>query len=107
MDLKAYYQKIREVESKIANEFPIVVSLETADGGRAGAFTEVAVRTAAKMVVDGIARLATSQEAQAFRDDQAEQHRITEERAAAGKVQLSVIPTGDLDQLRAALRPKD
>jgi hypothetical protein len=107
MDLRAYYQKIREVEAQIADAFPIVVSVETADGGRAGAFTEVGPRTAAKMVVDGIARLAESEEAQAFREQQAEQHRIVQEQASAGKVQLSVIPTGELNQLRAALRPKD
>ena len=32
MDLKVYYQKIREQETQIADEFPVVVS--HGDGGR-------------------------------------------------------------------------
>ena len=33
MDLRAYYQKIREIETRIEEAFAIVVSLETGDGG--------------------------------------------------------------------------
>ena len=36
MDLQVYYQKIREMEGKIAEEFPLVVSVDTQDGGKAG-----------------------------------------------------------------------
>ena len=41
MDLKVYYQKIREWETKIVEEFPVVISKETGDGGKAGTLTEV------------------------------------------------------------------
>ena len=67
MDLQIYYQKIREVEAKIADEFPIVVSNETADGGKDGRKTEVPRRLGAKMIVDGLARLATKEELKAYR----------------------------------------
>ena len=58
MDLKIYYQKIREVEARIEEQFPIVISKETADGGHAGTATEVPRRLAAKMIVEGLARIA-------------------------------------------------
>ena len=53
MDLRAYYQKIREIETRIEEAFAIVVSLETGDGGKAGIATEVSRGIAAKMVVEG------------------------------------------------------
>ena len=55
MDLRIYYQKIREIESKIETEFPVVKSRETADGGKGGTLTEVSRNTAAKLIVDGVA----------------------------------------------------
>ena len=104
MDLRAYYQKIRDIESQIADEYAIVVSVETADGGRAGTFTEVSSSLAAKLLVDGIARLALSEEAAAFRTRQEEAWRTAVQEASAGRVQLSVVPTNELNQLKSALR---
>ena len=66
MDLRNYFQKLREVESQIGDPYTIVVSVETGDGGRAGTTTEVTRALAAKMIVDGSARLATAKEKQAF-----------------------------------------
>ena len=66
MDLRNYFLKIREVESQIGEPYTIVVSVETGDGGRAGTPTEVSRALAAKMIVDGSARLATAKEKQAF-----------------------------------------
>jgi hypothetical protein len=59
MDLRVYYQKIREVEAKIPGPYAAVISLATPDGGKAGIVTDVPRRVAAKMVVDGTAKLAS------------------------------------------------
>ena len=104
MDVRHYYQKIREAEAKISGAFAVVVSLETVDGGQPGTVTEVAPRVAAKMMVDGTARLATAEEAKRFREQNAEAHRAAKQAAAAGKVQLSVLPTSELEKLRAAVQ---
>jgi len=104
MDLRAYYQKIRDIESQIAEEFAVVVSLETADGGKADTLTEVSRGIAAKMVVDGFARIASPQQATDFRAQQAEASRAAEQEAAAGRVHLSVVPTSELNQLKSAVR---
>jgi len=59
MDLRVYFQKIRDVEAKIPGPYTTVVSVATPDGGRAGVLTDVPRRVAAKMVVDGTAKLAS------------------------------------------------
>ena len=51
MDLRQYYQKIRDTKAKIADPFPVVESCETPDGGPAGRLTEV---TAALAAPDGL-----------------------------------------------------
>jgi hypothetical protein len=67
MDVKAYYQKIREVENQLPAGDVVIVSLDTPDGGRAGRAMEAGRRLAAKMMVDGRARVATPEEAEVFR----------------------------------------
>jgi len=100
MDLKLYYQKIRDKESEITDAFPIVVSNETADGGKPGLLTEVTPGIAAKMLVEGVARLAAAEEAQAFKAAQAEARRVAEQAAAAAKVQFTVLSTAELNRLQ-------
>ena len=104
MDLQMYYQKIRENEAKIVDEFPLVVSLDTADGGKGGTKTEVARRLAAKLVVEGLARLATKDEAKVHREALAEAKRMAERSAAAARLQLTVLSTTELDRLRSEPR---
>jgi hypothetical protein len=105
MDLKIYYQKIREVEEGIREGDVVVVSVETDDGGKPGVRTEVPRRLAARMVVEGKARLATAKEGKEHREQQAEAQRLADEAMALSKVQLSVVPTADLNRLKAAAKP--
>ena len=90
MDLRLYYQKIRDMESKITEAFPVVVSNETADGGKPGVLTEVTPGIAAKMVVEGSARLASAAEAMAFRAVQTEAKRVADQEAAAPKSNVTL-----------------
>jgi prolyl-tRNA synthetase len=105
MDLRLYYQKIRDMESKITEAFPVVVSNETADGGKPGALTEVTPGIAARMVVEGSAHLATAAEAKAFRAVQAEAKRVADQAAAAAKVQFTVVSTSELYKLKNSPGP--
>ncbi len=67
MDLRMFYQRMRKLEEDIASTHPVVVSVETPDGGRAGVKTEVNREMAAKLIVEGRARLATEEESDEFR----------------------------------------
>lgn len=102
MDLKHYYQKIRDIEAKIVDAFPLVVSRETADGGKEGTKTEVPKRLAAKLIVEGVARLANQEEAAQFQALQAEAIRAAEQLAAASKLQVTVLSNNDLERLKKA-----
>ena len=57
---------------------------------------------AAKMVVEGSARLATAAEATAFRAVQTEAKRVADQEAAAAKVQFTVLSTTELNKLKGA-----
>jgi hypothetical protein len=104
MDLQAYYQKIRDMESKITDEFPLLVSVETSDGGKGGTKTEVPRRLAAKLLVEGQARLASKDELKAHREMLAEAKRLAERAAAAERVQLTVLSSTELERLRGEAR---
>jgi hypothetical protein len=107
MDLKMYYQKMRETERSIADEYPIVISRESADGGKAGALTEVSRALAARLIVDGKAELAGAEKASAFRARQAEEKARAEQLAEAGKLHLTVLPIKELERLQSTKKSKE
>ena len=107
MDLRIYYEKIREIERTIVEEFPIMVSHATPDGGKAGTLTEVTRRLAAKLILDGLARLATSEEAVAFRQKMDEARRAAEDLARAARVQLTLLPHEALAKLKSLADAKE
>ena len=106
MDLKLYYQKIRDMESKIPDAFPLIVSQQTDDGGRAGSCAEVTRAVAAKMITEGTARLADPAEAQAYRDARAEAKRSADEEAEVAKVHVTVVPSAELARLAGGKKEK-
>ena len=96
MDLKVYYHKIRELERNFEAAYPVVVSLETADGGRAGVKTEVPVHVAARMIVEGRARLASEEEMKGFQAQTAEAKRAADQLDASKRMQVTVVSESDL-----------
>jgi hypothetical protein len=67
MDLRAFYQTIRQIAAEIAEDAAVVISRETSDGGRAGVKTEVPRDVAARMIAEGKAELASPEHAAEFR----------------------------------------
>jgi hypothetical protein len=106
MDLKAYYQKMRQIEASLGEAHVVVVSQETPDGGRAGVRTEVPRLVAAKMIVEGRARLATAEEASEYREQTAAAKQAAEQAASANRMQITVISEADLRALTGATRSK-
>jgi len=96
MDLKKYYRKIREIESAIEDVYPIVKSLATEAGGLRGKLTETTKLVAARMIVDGIAELASRDEADEFRRSAEEARKREEERRRGEQVQFHVLSESDL-----------
>jgi len=104
MDLQIYYRKIQEIEQSLSDPSVVVVSLDTPDGGREGVRTEVPRRTAAKMIVEGCARLATADEAIDFQERKMEAKIRADQVTAASRMQFTVISPGELRKLKSGTR---
>lgn len=102
MDLRLFYQKLRKIEHEIADTHVIVVSNETPDGGRAGQKAEVSRSTAARLILEGRARLATAEEATEYRAGVEVALRDAEQRAMAEKVQVNLITDADLRAIKTS-----
>ena len=96
MNLRSYFQKIREIEQGLHHAFVVIVSQETSDGGRPGLLTEVPKHLAARMIADGRAGLASEQEGRDFHEKKLEAKRLTDQEAAASRMQVTLVPTAEL-----------
>jgi len=102
MDLQIYYKKIRETQESLPDAPVVLISLETPDGGRAGVRTEVPPRIAAKMIVEGCARVASAEETRQFQEQKAEAKRQADQISAASRMQVTVISPNELRKLKGA-----
>jgi hypothetical protein len=95
MDLKAFYKKLRKIEQEIADEHVVMVSLETPDGGRAGLKTEVARASAARLILEGRARLGDAKESAEHLEEARVARKAADQRALQDRVQVHVISDAD------------
>ena len=105
MDVKLYYQKIRELERDLKSTYPVVVSLETPDGGTEGVMTEAPARVAARMIVEGRARLASREEESEFQEQKLEAKRVADQLQASRRMQVTVVSENDLRALKSGKSP--
>jgi len=94
MDLRQYFQKIREIEADIREPYTFVVSLETSDGGKAGIVSEIKRGLAAKLIVEGRARLASSLEREEFLEKHATVRLAAERAEVARQLQVTIVSDG-------------
>jgi len=104
MDMRIYYRKVHEIEQNLP-EWNIVMSLETPDGGKPDVPAEVSRRNAAKLVVEGRARLASADEAREFQQARLDAKRAADEAAAASRIQVTLVPSAELQNLQSGNRP--
>jgi hypothetical protein len=100
MDLRQYFRKLRETEAAIADEFPIVISLETPDGGKPGIASEVSRLNAAKMIVEGRAMLADEAARAQFKERQLAAREALEKADLARRLQVAIVDQTALAQIR-------
>ncbi|HYI96451.1 MAG TPA: hypothetical protein VEX68_23110 [Bryobacteraceae bacterium] len=103
MDIRVYFQKIREVERTIQEPWVVVVSLETPEGGKPGRATEVSRGSAAQLIVDNKVRLADVKERDAYYKEANEARLAAEEATVAGKIHVTVVSD---TASRASKRPE-
>ena len=95
MDLRAYYKKVREIESALPGQFVVVVSVETTDGGKDGVLTEVARFTAAKQIAEGRARAASTEEARGFHQRNRDAKEAVDQAATMDKMEFVMVSGKD------------
>jgi hypothetical protein len=91
VDLRQYFKKIRETEASLVESFPLIVSLETPEGGKSGVVSEVSRELAAKMFVEGRALLANELERVAYFERQAATKKAAEKADLSRRVQVAII----------------
>ena len=96
MDLKQYFRKIREIEASLIEEFPLLISLETSDGGKSGAISEMNRSNAARLIAEGRAVLATAEQAEEYRQQQVAAKKAAERADFAKRIQLAIVNEADL-----------
>jgi hypothetical protein len=96
MDIRIYFQKVREAENTIAGQYAVISSLETSDGGKPGRLSEVDRTTAARLIVENRARLATDEETQRYRDEANAIREAAEQAALASRVHVTLVNDPDL-----------
>jgi hypothetical protein len=99
VDLRQYFKKIRDTESGLSDTFPLVVSLETSDGGKAGTITEVTREEAAKLIVENCARLANDAEKKAYFEKQASEKKAADRAEMARRVQVTIVGQPDFQMV--------
>lgn len=105
MNLKDYYRDIAAQDAAIEDEFVLVISLPTPNGGRAGIVSEVKRTTAAKLLVEQKARLATPEEGKQIREERLEAQRQQDIAALQERVRMTRLAEEELRALRRALQP--
>lgn len=88
---KKYWDEVADLAASISDEFVLVFSRATRNGGVAGSITEVDRHTAAKLIVDGSHELATYEQVSEYREAQAARIDAAKREAAARRLQVEVI----------------
>ena len=101
MDLRQYFKKVKELEAAMVEAYPIVVSLETSDGGKPGMASEVSRANAAKLIAEGRAVLATEEQTTEFFERRKVAREAVEQAEMARRLQVTIVSEADLARLQA------
>ena len=96
MDLKNYFKKIKDTESSIEEQYLLIVSVETPDGGKPGTVIEVSRQEAAKAMVEGRAVRANEEQKEGYYKQEAERKRSAEKAELSRRLQIAIISDSEL-----------
>jgi hypothetical protein len=96
MDLKQYFKKIKDTEETIEEQYPLIVSLETSDGGKPGTVVEVSRAEAAKAIAENRAVLASKEQKTAYSMQETARRKSAEKAELSRRLQIAIISDSDL-----------
>jgi hypothetical protein len=91
MNLRKYYEEVKQVREKLESEFVYLTTSETPNGGVEGRVFEVAADTAARMLVDRVARLSTEDEVAAYLVEAAKLRHAAQEEQMKSRLRVSLV----------------
>jgi hypothetical protein len=101
MDLKQYFKKIKDTEETIKSPYPLIVSLETTDGGKAGVVVEVTRQEAAKALVDNRAVLATEEQKTEYFEREKARKKSAEKAELSRRLQIAIVSDSVVHEIKA------
>jgi hypothetical protein len=104
MTLKEYYREMEAILATIEEPFVVVISLQTPNGGRAGVASEVGRETAARLVVEGKARLASGEEVARMRQERDDAKRLKDIAELQERVRMTRLAEDELKALKKAMQ---
>ena len=107
MDLKQYFRKLRDIEACITDAYPVVISLETPDGGKAGVPSEVSRSVAARMIVEAQAVLASEEEKELYKNERLAAKQAIEKAELAKRVHVTIISDPDVERQISSRKPNN
>lgn len=99
MNLRRYYQQVREVEASLPDDDIVVRSKTTEAGGRAGKLTEVSRPVAAKLLTQDVVELVSPKDANSFRKARNELASKLRKERASQQIQFAVLSRADLSRV--------
>jgi hypothetical protein len=96
MDLKQYFKKVSDIHASIKEQYPLIVSLETSDGGKPGVAVEVSRREAAKAIAEGRAALADEEQKKVYLEQETGRKKFAEKAELSRRLQIAIISESDL-----------
>ncbi len=91
MDIRQYFKKIRDIEASIKEPYPLIVSADTEDGGKAGTIVEVSKEEAAKAIAEGRAVAASEQQKKDYFEQEARRRQSAEKAELSRRLQIAII----------------
>ncbi len=96
MNLRKYYDKVQAIRRDLSGPDVYLTSLATPNGGKEGCVAEVPVDLAARMIVDGIARLAEAEEIAAYLSVAEELRAAAQEEHLRNRLRITLVNDSDV-----------
>jgi hypothetical protein len=96
MNLRKYYDQVHKIRQDIKEPFVLLSSLATPNGGKEGCVSEVPAELAARMIADGVAQFATSEQIEAYHSDADANRLAAQEEQLRNRLRITLVNEGDM-----------
>ncbi len=96
MNLTKYYDQVKKIRQDIKEPFVFLTSLATPNGGKEGCVSEAPADLAARMITDGVARLATADEIDSYQTEAEANRLAAKEEQLRNRLRITLVNDADV-----------